>query len=194
MDGTLARKALNPSRAHEERRLLLETVAMAAGFRLQLTLPDGRRPDVLRLHMHGSSVFLGEAKHTEGPNDLRSCDRLRHYVDWLNRFRDRRGVLLAVAHPRGLGDRWRDQVAWLCEEFGLQESVRSRVLTLTTTVTYLASCPLVSATTNWAKRGQHAVMTARSQGSACGAAMGDCVHMEVEAPVRTNDSREVSVD
>lgn len=190
MDGTLARTGLNPSPAHEKRRLLLETVAMAAGFRLQLTLPDGKRPDVLRLHVHGSSVFLGEAKHTEGPDDPRSCDRLHHYVDRLNRFREQQGsVLLAVAHPRGLRGRWRNRVAWLCEEFGLEKSVRSRVLTLTTTVTYVASDPVMSAATCRTKRRQHTVLTARSEGSARGAAVGDSVHVEIEASVRTNDSR-----
>ena len=140
MHGQLDRPVLNPSHAHEERRQGLETIAMAAGYRLEMRFPGGKRPDVLRLHTQGSSVFLGEAKHTEGPSDLHSVDRLRHYLDWLVGFSRRKGrIVLAVAHARGLGDRWRDRVAWLCEEVCIEGAVESRVLTRTTTVTYLAS-------------------------------------------------------
>lgn len=121
---------------------MLETIAMLTGYRLQGRFPGRKLPDVLRLHTQGSSVFLGEAKHTEGPNNLHSVDRLRQYLDWLDRFRNRGGaVVLAVAHQRGLENRWQDRVAWLCEEVGIADSIWSRVVTRTTAVTFLAPGP-----------------------------------------------------
>ena len=41
-----------PSRAHETWRNVLRTIAEVAGYQLRLTLPDGTRPDVLRVHVH----------------------------------------------------------------------------------------------------------------------------------------------
>lgn len=80
MSGRYGRPATVPSRTHETRRRLLETIAGTAGYRLDMYLPDGRRPDVLRLHVDRPGLFLGEAKHTEGPSDLDSTDRIRHYL------------------------------------------------------------------------------------------------------------------
>ena len=126
-----------PSRAHETRRVLLETIADGAGYRLTMPLPDGRRPDVLRLHIDRSGFFLGEAKHTEGPDDFRSLDRLRHYLSWLLPLCPRASSgVLAVAHPRGLAPLWRDRVAWLCQGAPLGRVVGSAGVTPVTTVTF----------------------------------------------------------
>ena len=46
-----------PSRAHEARRVLLETIADAAGYRIEMSLPDGRRPDVLRVHVDRKQAY-----------------------------------------------------------------------------------------------------------------------------------------
>ena len=39
-----------PSRSDEVPRVLSETIADAAGYRLEIRLPNGNRPDVLSLH------------------------------------------------------------------------------------------------------------------------------------------------
>ena len=127
-----------PSRSHEVRRVLLQTIAEVAGYRLGLTLPNGRRPDVLRLHVNRPALFLGEAKHTEGPSNVCSIDRLRAYLDCLHPFCRRDvGSLLAIAHPRGLERAWRDRVDWLCQDVLIDGFVRSKNVTPTTTVTFV---------------------------------------------------------
>ena len=138
MSGRSDGSAINPTRAHESRRTLLETVADAAGYRLTMPLPDGRRPDVLRIHVDRASLFLGEAKHTEGPQDLDSSDRLRHYLGWLVPSCERTvGNILAVAHPSGLGRLWRVRMDWLCQELTPERVVGSAAVTGSTTVTFV---------------------------------------------------------
>ena len=145
MSRGLDRPATTPSRTHEARRVLLETIADAAGYRLALRLPDGRRPDVLRLHVDQTGLFLGEAKHTEGPYDLDSADRLRHYLGWLAAPSQRAvGSVLAVAHPCGLEFPWRDRVDWLCQDLRIERVVGSTSVTPVTTVTFA-----VFGTTGW---------------------------------------------
>ena len=132
------RSTIIPSRAHETRLALLETIADAAGYRLTMPLPDGRRPDVLRVHVARAGLFLGEAKHTEGPGDLHSVDRLRDYLRWLVPPCERAvGSILAVAHPRGLGHPWRQRVDWLCQGLGIERVVGSTNVTPSTTVTFV---------------------------------------------------------
>lgn len=135
LDTTIPR---NPTRAHESRRTLLETVADTAGYRLPMPLPDGRRPDVLRVHVDRASLFVGEAKHTEGPYDLASTDRLRHYVSWVAPLWTRGvGNILAVAHPSGLERPWRDRMDWLCQDLAAEHVVGSAPVTGCTTVTFV---------------------------------------------------------
>ena len=127
-----------PSRAHETRRVLLETIADAAGYRLTMPLPDGRRPDVLRLHLDRTRLFLGEAKHTEGPDDFKSVDRLCHYLGWLVPVCDRAlGSVLAVAHPRGLAHAWRVRLESLCSDLPFGRVVASASVAPVTTVTFV---------------------------------------------------------
>ena len=133
------RPATVPSRTHETRRVLLETIADAAGYRLEMCLPDGTRPDVLRLHVGRLSLFLGEAKHTEGPSDFNSTDRLCHYLDWLVPLCQRgAGSVLAIAHPCGLGCDWQDRLGWLCQDLRIKGVVGSTSVTPVTTVTFVA--------------------------------------------------------
>lgn len=129
----------NPSRSHEERRSVLLTIAEAAGYRLEFRFPNDRRPDVLRLHVDRTGLFLGEAKHTEGPSDSCSIDRLRVYLDCLLPLVRRDvGGLLAIAHPRGLGRAWQYRLGWLCEDALIGGTVGSKSVTSTTTVTFVA--------------------------------------------------------
>ena len=139
MNARVSEPASNPSRSHEERRGVLETIAEAAGYRLELHLPNDKRPDVLRLHVDRTGLFLGEAKHTEGPSDSCSVDRLRVYLDCLLPLMRRNVIgLLAIAHPCGLGRAWRDRLDWLRQETPICGAVRSKNVTPTTTVTFVA--------------------------------------------------------
>lgn len=132
----------NPSHSHEVRRILLETMAGIAGYHLKLRLQERRQPDVLRLHVGRESVFLGEAKHTEGPSNLGSVDRLRVYLDWLLPLcSPGTGGILAIAHPRGLGQPWRQRVDWLLKGVQLGGLVKSRNVALTTTITFVVFKP-----------------------------------------------------
>lgn len=143
MSTQLGRPATTPSRSHETRRVLLQTIADVAGYRLEMSLPDGRRPDVLRLHVARPGLFLGEAKHTEGPSDLCSVDRLRGYLDWLLPLCQRDvGCVLAVAHPRGLGRAWRDRMDWLCQDVPIGGAIGSTNVTPITTVTFVVFGPI----------------------------------------------------
>lgn len=138
MSASTGRVLRVPSRSHEERRTLLESIAEIGGYRLGVALPDGRRPDVLRLHLHRRAVFFGEAKHTEGPADTRSVDRLRHYVGWLAPFSQWDvGSVLAVAHGRGVGDLWSERLDWLCGEERIEGRIGSKDVTRVTTVTFV---------------------------------------------------------
>jgi hypothetical protein len=50
---------------HQYRSDMLETIAVLAGFHIEIIFPDGCRPDVARVSVtHG--VFLGDAKHSRG--------------------------------------------------------------------------------------------------------------------------------
>ena len=143
MTGVRGRPLTVPSRTHEGRRVLLETIADAAGYRLAMSLPDGRRPDVLRLHVDRIGLFLGEAKHTERPYDLDSVDRLRHYLGWLAPSCQLAVCcVLAIAHPHGLGRPWRDRVDWLCQDLRIERVVGSTSVTPATTVTFVVFGPI----------------------------------------------------
>ena len=132
----------NPSHAHEKRRVLLRTIAELAGYKLEMSLPDGKRPDVLRLHVGRLGLFVGEAKHTEGPSDFSSVDRLRQYLDWLLLlYQEGVGSILAIAHPCGLGEAWRKRVDWLCQDLGIKGAVGIKKVTSVTTVTSMVFFP-----------------------------------------------------
>jgi hypothetical protein len=69
-------------------------MAALAGFTTDLAhvgLPDGSRPDVLRVDVPGRRLFIGDAKDVETPGNAATHARLARYVAW--------GV---VAAPRSL--------------------------------------------------------------------------------------------
>ena len=139
MSSRLGRPATVPSYVHEVRRLLLQDIADVAGYRLETSLPDRKLPDVLRVHVDRPSLFLGEAKHTEGPSNLCSVDRLRQYLDWVLPLSDRDiGCILAVAHPYGLARAWQDRLGWLFRDLQIDGVVKSTDVTHVTTVTHVA--------------------------------------------------------
>jgi hypothetical protein len=77
-----------PSVEHEYYVEILNDVAMMMGFFASLdALPDGTRPDVLRINIATGGVFLGDAKVTESPNCMATQVRYQHYVNWLSASR-----------------------------------------------------------------------------------------------------------
>jgi hypothetical protein len=72
----------------------LDLIASLAGFAERLDrLPDGARPDVLRVSVRSGRLFIGEAKETERPSDPGVIRRLQGYMAW---FRNN-----AVSHGAG---------------------------------------------------------------------------------------------
>ena len=69
---------------HDQRSRILESIATLSGFDLRGLgrLPDGRKPDVLRISESSGAVFLGEAKDTEKPNNKDTVRRLFLYMLW----------------------------------------------------------------------------------------------------------------
>jgi len=81
---------------------------------MEVALLDGERPDVLRRPSTGRGLFVGEAKHSEGPSDMRSVTRLDRYLEWLLPVERTGGLaVLAVAHVNGLDAAWRARLDWL---------------------------------------------------------------------------------
>ena len=75
----------NPSVEHEWRVGLLRTLGALTGHvqPIPIPLPDGRRPDVLMADLALFSLFLGDGKASEGPQDVASHARLDGYFTWL---------------------------------------------------------------------------------------------------------------
>jgi phosphoglycolate phosphatase-like HAD superfamily hydrolase len=74
----------NPSAAHQRRVKILDELACLSGHFVSLNaLPDGRRPDVLRLNLAGRALFVGDAKATEHPVDAAARARLESYASWI---------------------------------------------------------------------------------------------------------------
>ena len=76
-------KAIPP---HESRRKVLDSLAILSGYPQEMYdgLPDGRRPDVLRLDAKQQRLFIGDAKDSESPSDLNTKVRLLAYFRWLS--------------------------------------------------------------------------------------------------------------
>src|SRR5438552_4098414 len=73
-----------PSAPHEERRRVLDALAVLTGYTVELpSLPDGSRPDVARMNGRRRSLFLGEAKDTETARRTDTQIRLVEYARWL---------------------------------------------------------------------------------------------------------------
>lgn len=72
--------------AHDSKAHFLDTLAALIGCKEGIggALPDGRRPDVLRINRRRRILFLGDAKHTESPTDKATQARLLGYLRWLS--------------------------------------------------------------------------------------------------------------
>lgn len=80
----LGARGREPS-AHELRVRFLDSMAVLAGCSESLgaQLPDGRRPDVMRVDTLRGLLFMGDAKDTESPRCTATRARLREYPVWM---------------------------------------------------------------------------------------------------------------
>ena len=113
---------------HELRREFLDSLAVLSGYAQELDggLPDGRRPDVLRIDLKRQRLFIGDAKDSESPKDLNAGVRLLAYFRWLSTHvvaRSGRGTVAIcfgnARHARG----WIATLKTLAQEAGIAEVV-----------------------------------------------------------------------
>lgn len=108
---------------HDLRAQFLDSLAVLMGYKevLERGLPDGLRPDVLRLCTGGNRIFIGDAKDTEPPVCAETQVRLNRYMRWLAVFirRGGRGVFaISFTRTSDLGA-WCDTLKMLAYEAGI---------------------------------------------------------------------------
>jgi hypothetical protein len=118
-------KTGSPGQNHEERRAILDTIAVVSGYfgRRYDVLPDGIRPDVVRVDPRCGGVFIGEAKDTESPGQEAARSRLARYFQWLVALdQTRQGPsTIAVCFGRPVDQRrWVTTLTRLGHEAGLK--------------------------------------------------------------------------
>lgn len=107
--------------AHEDRRRFLESLAIPSGYHIELRgLPDGRRPDVLRMSGATRGLFLADAKDTETPGDKETQARLRGYLVWFVSHLQNRGegVFSVCCGSRVQGAAWQRTLEGLSPSLG----------------------------------------------------------------------------
>ena len=70
---------------HNNMVFFLDTLALLVGCKESIggILPDGKRPDVLRIDSKREILFIGDAKNTEAPTSKETQVRLFRYLRWL---------------------------------------------------------------------------------------------------------------
>lgn len=128
-----------PSRRHEARRSMLETVATLAGFTVPLRLPDGMCPDVCRCSPVTAAILIGDAKHTEPPGDLYSLGRLERYMRWLRHTSAGGPDFFCVCHPAFLQEGWVGVLEVLTDTTGVSKgTLGSSVLSYDAAVSWVS--------------------------------------------------------
>lgn len=109
---------------HDSRVEFLDTLAVllrcteSVGFQL----PDGCRPDVLRMDIDRNILFIGDAKVTESPGCKQSQVRLLRYLRWLSAHIDRPKAfgLFAICFGRRIdAEGWLSTISSLAHEISL---------------------------------------------------------------------------
>lgn len=134
----------NPGPRHEERRRVLDALAILGGCREPLLpfLPDGRRPDVLRFDAERRHLFVGDAKDTETPGCGDTRERLLHYASWLRANGVAAGSgTLALCHPPDDAGRWGRLLEGVARAQGFRDVfARRRDLDAETAVSWVELC------------------------------------------------------
>lgn len=125
-----------PSRLHEYRRTVLDTVAILAGFETPIPLPDGSRPDVARVAVARGAIFFGDAKYSEDADDSAVMARLRRYSLWMP-TRGWPGIF-AVCHRPGCAESWgRTLRCTVADAIGDWPTARSRRLAVDAEISWV---------------------------------------------------------
>lgn len=96
---------------HNRTVLFLDTLALLLGCKESFgsILPDGKRPDVLRIDFKRELLFMGDAKNTESPCYKETQIQLIGYLRWLSSHitEEHRVGIFAISFPNK-----RDAVGW----------------------------------------------------------------------------------
>lgn len=110
--------------SHNARVEFLNSLATLMGCTQSLggQLPDGRRPDVLRIDSERGVLFIGDGKHTETPHCVATQARLLGYLRWLKGHVQRPGStgIFAICFGNPLdADGWAHTLSTLAHEANL---------------------------------------------------------------------------
>lgn len=113
---------------HECLAGFLDALAVLAGCTESIggQLPNGLRPDVIRIDSRRDVLFVGDAKNTESPNCKSTRFRLGQYIGWLAiQVRSRKGIgLFAICHSHHAdGEAWARTVSELAREEGINSDL-----------------------------------------------------------------------
>ena len=113
----------HPYAIHDQMVIFLDSLAVLMGCHetAGLTLPDGRRPDVLRFNKKRRMLFIGDAKHTERPGSLTTLARLHAYFKWISAHADEGGMAvfaLCVSRETDI-EAWGSSLEMLAKENSL---------------------------------------------------------------------------
>ncbi len=118
-------------KGHNSKALFLDALAVLVGCRDSIggMLPDGRRPDVLRIDLDREILFVGDAKNTESTGNKETLVRLLSYLRWLAVHVTKRkgiGIFAICFAERADSVKWENTVLMLaheidliCTEFGI---------------------------------------------------------------------------
>jgi hypothetical protein len=127
--GFLVKEAV--SKEHERIRAELDQFAQERGFKTRLDeLPNGLRPDVLRVRTEGEStyLFLGDAKvpENENPGRLDTLLRISRYVDAFARYLGEKriagGYIAIATNSKESAEQWLEPLKGMARERGLTTS------------------------------------------------------------------------
>ncbi|MFC1678653.1 hypothetical protein ACFL2T_00335 [Elusimicrobiota bacterium] len=114
-----------PVVGHHDRRVAeLKTLGALLGCHEDIgnQLPDGRRPDVVRLSHSKRLLFIGDAKDTESPGSRASQARLEAYLSWMraNVASGARGLMVICYGRRTDTEGWLSTLTTLADECGIE--------------------------------------------------------------------------
>jgi len=112
------------SNIHDSNVRFLDTLAILAGCKehISSSLPDGRRPDVIRVNRKRRILFIGEGKNTESPGCLNTQERLWEYLRWFSAHLCSEGSLgiIAICFKNDLDDNgWIETITSLSRDMNL---------------------------------------------------------------------------
>lgn len=105
---------------HEERVAVLEQLAILAGCTSKCILRPGLLPDVCAASATRPTLFIGDAKATEGPRDTASHTRFRRYLRAAVRLRERgASVRMAICCAPHEAHAWAGELRRLARSEGV---------------------------------------------------------------------------